>query len=52
MLTSAELIELVDYVVHLVAKGVEYNGKLTLLLLHVHEKSPERGDQVILTLVE
>ena len=52
MLARAELIEFVHDVVKILTECVEYNSELSLLLLHVHEKAPERRDQVIPAIVK
>ena len=52
MLTRAELVEFVDDIVHLVTVGVEDNGELSLLLLHIHEQSPEGWNDVVFAFVE
>jgi len=51
VLTGAEVVELMDHVVEVLAESVKDDGELTLLLLHVHEEAEERWDQVELSLV-
>ena len=51
MLSCAELVELVDDIVHIASEGVEADGELTLLLLHVHQQAEEGWDQVVLALI-
>ena len=51
VLTIAELVELVDDIVHIATEGVEADGELTLLLLHVHQQAEEGWDQVVLAMI-
>ena len=52
MLTSAELIEFIDNVVQFFSKRVENDSEFSLLFLHVHEKTEERWDKMILSSME
>lgn len=52
MFSIAELVEFIDNVVELRAKCVEHNREFSLLLLHVHQKSVERWNQVVLAISE
>ena len=52
MFSIAELVEFIDNVIQLRAKCVEHDRKFSLLLLHVHQKSVERGNQVVLAIRE
>ena len=52
MFTRAELVEFVDDIVHLVTVGVEDNGELSFILLHIHEQSPEGWDDIVFAFVE
>ena len=52
MISGAEFVEFIDYIVKLVSKCMEDDSELSLLLLHVHEKTPEGWDQMILSSIE
>lgn len=52
MFSIAELVEFIDNVIELRAECVEHNRKFSLLLLHVHQKSVERWNQVVLAISE
>ena len=52
MISGAEFVEFIDYIVKLVSKCMENDSELSLLFLHVHEKTEERWDQMILSTIE
>ena len=52
MVTSAEFVVFIDYIIKLRAEGVEDDSELTLLFLHIHHEAEERRDQVVFALVE
>ena len=52
MISGAEFVEFIDYIVKLVSECVEDDSELSLLFLHVHEKTEERWDQMILSSIE
>ena len=52
MISGAEFVEFIDYIVKLVSKCMEDDSELSLLFLHVHEKTEERRDQMILSTIE
>ena len=52
MISGAEFVEFIDYIVKLVSKCMEDDGELSLLFLHVHEKTPEGWDQMVLPTIE
>ena len=52
MIACAELVKFIDYIIKLGAIGVENDSEFALLFLHVHHQAEERGNQVVLALVE
>ena len=52
MFTGAELVELIDGVIKIFAKGVKCDCKFTLLFLHVHKEAEEGWDNVIPAAIE
>ena len=52
MFTGAELVELIDGVIKVFAKGVKCDCKFALLLLHVHKEAEEGWDNVIPAAIE